>query len=230
MKLSEHPITNGMKATIHTLKARAGLDDETYRDLLFRETGHRSSTDLTALEASRVIDRLRESAGETAPAGGAVAGLDNPIGGKLRALWIAGFDLGIIAVRNDRAMLVFLERVAGVSHVRFLREPGEASKAIEGLKKWLARTANVQWPLKSDTGDLVIASKRAVLEAQWRQLIAIGEVKPKPAVDVMRDLEAYACAITRLNRWEAFAGEHYDEVQKSLGRKLRGAMGRRANH
>lgn len=221
MKLSTHSSTGSMIATIHVLKAKAGLDDDAYRDMLDQQTGKRSSTELNVREAGRVIDRLRELAGEPGVAG-AVAGLDGPLGRKLRALWIAGWNLGVVRDRTDRAMLKFLERQSGVSHVRFLASARDGHAAIEGLKAWLGRAARVAWP--SDSED-VIAAKRAVLDAQWRRLIEIGAVKPiGGAVDPMAGLEAYAARVTRQNRWDTFEAADYDQAQHALGRKLRAAL------
>lgn len=226
MRLSEQTATTRMISTIHVLKARAGLDDDAYRDVVANVAdGKRSSKELSVREAGRVIDRLRELAGDTGAAKGAVTGLDSPIGRKLRALWIAGYDLAIVRNREDRAMLGFLERQTGVSHTRFLADARDGSAAIEGLKSWLARTGKVQWP--ADRSD-IIASKRAVLDAQWRRLIELGEVVPiSGAVDSMDHLEAYATRVVRHNRWESMQAHHYDEAQAALGRKLRGAMARR---
>jgi hypothetical protein len=226
MKLSEHAATTSMIAAIHTLRPHAGLaDDETYRDYLERETGKRSAKDLTAAEAPRVIEKLRDLAGGGVAAKGAVAGLDGPIGSKLRALWISGYNLGVVRDRSDKAMLGFLQRQTGVSHVRFLQEAGAGSAAVEGLKSWLGRTAKVEWPANSED---VIGSKRAVLDAQWRRLIELGAVKPiGGAVDPMHDLESYAGRIVRQNRWDTFQPADYVEVQKALGNKLRGALARR---
>lgn len=216
MSLSSQPASTSMIATIHTLKSRVGMDDDTYRDFLARETGKRSSKALSAREAGRVIEKLRDATG------GAVAGLDSPIGGKLRALWIAGYDLGVVRDRTDRAMLSFLLRQTGVSHTRFLRDARAGTSAVEGLKAWLARNAGVDWP--SDSGN-VIASKRAILNAQWARLIALGAVKKiGGAVDPMNDLLGYAARITWLHDWNAMNERHYDDVQKALGRKLRAAL------
>lgn len=224
MRLSEQRSTTSMIATIHTLKGQIGFDDDAYRDFLQAQTGKRSSKDLSVSESGRVIERMREITGERAIKG-AVAGLDTPIGGKLRALWIAGYNLGIVRDRSDKAMLSFLQRQTGVSHVRFLALPRDSANAIEGLKSWLARTGNVAWPADSED---VIGAKRAVLDAQWRWLIELGDVKPVgAAVDPMLDLQAYACRIVRMNRWETFSAADYDQVQKALGNKLRGALARR---
>ncbi|MFH0302665.1 regulatory protein GemA [Bradyrhizobium sp. 31Argb] len=223
MRLTERPATTSMIATIHTLKPKAGLgDDETYRDFLQSVAGVRSSKELSVATAPRVIEKMRELAGGAGAAKGSVVGLDGPIGTKLRALWISGYNLGIVRDRSDHAMLSFLQRQTDVSHVRFLKDARAGSSAIEGLKSWLGRTGNVEWPTDSDD---VIGSKRAVLYAQWRRLIEIGAVKPiGSAVDPMEDLQHYAGRIVRQNRWETFKSADYDEVQKALGRKLRAAL------
>lgn len=215
-----------MKATIHVLKSQLGLNDDNYRDFLQAQTGVRSSKDLSVAQAGRVIERMREVAGER-PAQGAVAGLDTPIGGKLRALWIAGYNLGIVRARDDKAMLAFVERITGVSHIRFLKDARDASNAIEGLKSWLAREpAGVQWPANSED---IIANKRAVLDAQWRRLIELGDIKAVGSVvDAMDGLQFYATKIARQNRWETMRAHDYDEAQKALGNKLRGALARQA--
>lgn len=225
MPLSTHLATTSMISTIHVLKAKAKFDDDTYRDFLARRAGgKRSAKELTTSEAGRVIEDLRSAAGE-AGIRGAVAGLDSAIGGKLRALWIAGYNLGIVRDRTDRAMLAFLQRQTGVSHTRFLQDPRAGSAAIEGLKSWLERAGGVDWPDKPDD---VIASKRAILDAQWKKLIAIGAVKAVgQAVDPMENLQFYAGKIVRQNRpFETMQSHDYDEVQKSLGNKLRGALAR----
>lgn len=224
MSLSSQPVTTSMIATIHTLKSRVGMDDDTYRDFLARETGKRSAKALTAREAGHVIEKLRDATGGAA-ASGAVAGLDSPIGGKLRALWIAGYDLGVVRDRTDRAMLSFMQRQTGVSHTRFLRGGRDGTSAIEGLKAWLAREAGVVWPDGVTDVMFGAASKRAVLNAQWARLIALGAVKKiGGAVDPMNDLLGYAARITWLHEWQAMEGRHYDDVQKALGRKLRAAL------
>ncbi len=223
MKLTEFPITTSMISVIHTLKPKAGLgDNDTYRDFLMRETGCRSAKELSVTQATRLIEKMRELAGPAGAAKGAVVGLDGPIGTKLRALWISGYNLGIVRDRSDHAMLSFLQRQTGVSHVRFLKDSRAGSSAIEGLKSWLRRTGKVEWP---DDSEDVIASKRAVLNAQWSRLIEIGAVKPiGSAVDPMEDLLHYAGRVVRQNRWDTFSSADYDQVQKALGNKLRAAL------
>lgn len=217
-------------AIIHTLKSKSGMDDEAYRDFLSANFRVRSSKQLTPAQAGAAIDRLKVMSGQGEPmAQGAVAGLDTPIGSKLRALWIAAHDLGLVRDRTDRAMLAFLQRQTKVSHTRFLKHPSDATAAIEALKSWMARDAGVAWPV---SGAGVTAQKQAVIEAQWMRLIDIGEVQPFSRETTLRatgELGAYIYRVTSRNDWPSLNHDTslFDRVQQALGKKLRGAMARR---
>ncbi len=150
-------------AMIHTLAKQAGLDEECRRDVMESAAGKRSAADLTAAEASVVIERLKVAS--TAPE------IDGPYGKKLRALWISGWHLGVVHDRTDKAMLSFVERQTGIERTRWLRAAADARKAVEALKIWLAREGGVKWP----TGDDPIAVRRAVIEAQQLRLATFGQ-------------------------------------------------------
>jgi phage gp16-like protein len=212
-------VTSKQIGLIRSLQHRASMDDDTYRQFLKSNFQVVSTKELSIAQAGRAIDRLKEMTGQASPAAnGAVAGLDSAIGGKLRALWIAGWNLGLVRDRTDRAMLAFLERQTGVSHTRFLKHPADATAAIEGLKAWLARDGGVIWPHAE-----LRAQKQAICEAQWRRLVAIGEVSS--FWECM--LPQYVFKVTSLNNWDALSPEKFADVQNALGRKLRGAMARR---
>lgn len=157
-------------AAIHVAKKQLGLDDETYRDLLQRVTGKRSAGELTEAEAGRVLEEMRgkgfERGVRTAPAG--AMKLDGPYAAKLRALWITGWNLGVTNDRTDAALVAFVKRQTGIDHVSWLRDGAEASRAIEGLKAWLARAAGVEW--STARAAMPMDSKRAVIAAQQRIL------------------------------------------------------------
>lgn len=120
-------------AKIHVLKKAAALDDETYRDLLERETGKRSSKGMNQVEHLRVISALEAIAPKQ----------DTPrarkFTKKLQALWIAGYNLGVIENKSDKAMRAFLKRQTGLDHHRFLQDAEDADKAIDALKLWIRR-------------------------------------------------------------------------------------------
>jgi phage gp16-like protein len=217
--------TTSQIAAIHVLAKKAGMDEDMRRDFLQREAGVRSSKLLTVASAGAVIEKLKAQT-DGARANGAVAGLESPAARKLRALWIAGYDLGLVRDRSDRAMLSFLERQSGVSHTRFLKEPGQATAAIEALKSWLKRDGKVEWPAreawkrdgKADV-DEIAASKRAVIEAQWHILVS---------APTLAGLNEYAFKLTGQPGWQFFALSDFDQVQKALGRKLRAAIAKAA--
>jgi hypothetical protein len=106
-----------------------------YRDLMERETGKRSAKDLSdadRLAFIRALNRLQPAAKRAAKSIG-------PYATKLQALWIAGYNLGVIDNRSDRALRAFLKRQTDLDHSRFLRNPQDADKAIEALKDWIRR-------------------------------------------------------------------------------------------
>ncbi|WP_020179668.1 regulatory protein GemA [Methylopila sp. M107] len=164
---------------IHTLSRNAGLDEDTRRDLMQRETGRRSSSELDVRQAIRVIDALQALPGanvapQKSKARGALK-LEGRFVGKIRALWIAGYHLGVVRDRSDQAMVGFIKRQTGIEHTSWaaktVEDPAAARKVIEALKSWLARVADVQWG-DEDAGG--IGAKRAVYLAIRRALTAAG--------------------------------------------------------
>ncbi len=164
---------------IHGLKKRAGLDDEAYRGVLSQYGGATSSKHLSVEGAIRVIDRLKVIVGEApseaprarrAEADGALA-LDGPFVGKLRALWLTAWNLGLTEARTDTALAAFVARQTGIDSPSWVRDASDARKAIEALKKWIARESGLEWP---KDGRDIRALKEALVRRQWRLLIEGG--------------------------------------------------------
>lgn len=206
---------------IHGLAKRAGLEDDAYRDFLQQQTGQRSSKALSIEQAHGVIERLRVlTHGDSGPrstaalARGSVAGLTGPVAAKLRALWIAGYELGVVRDRTDRAMLAFLERQCGVSHPRFINDPGGAAAAIEALKSWIARETGIAWPAKALSP---AEFKHAVMARQWHLLERLHAVQH-------HGMHGYVLKITGKQHHDLFTGDDYAAVHRALGRKLRQAL------
>ena len=130
-------------AAIHAGAKQAGLEEEDRRALMQRETGKTSAKLLTQAEAFRVLDEIKRLGGSARPAGKTMAG---PYAGVLRALWLTGYNFGIIENRDDQALIAFVERQTGLSHPRFLTEHHEATRAIEALKSWISRETGLEWP------------------------------------------------------------------------------------
>lgn len=175
-------ISNGQVVAIHALKGRLGLDDEGYRDLLRRETGAASSKGLTWSQASAFIDRMKVIAGQkpvnpdsgTARQATGSLTLEGPFAGKMRALWISGWHLGVFADRHDTGLQAFVRRQLKIDHPTWVRDHEDAVRVIEGLKAWMAREAGVQWPGRATAskpnGQPLDLNKLAVVQAQLRIL------------------------------------------------------------
>lgn len=160
---------------IHTLKARAGLTDDDYRAALSQRYGVTSSTAMSMAQAVNFIDHLREfqpARSRSAPRVKGAMDLRGPFAAKLRALWIAGYDCGVVRDRTDKALVAFLERQTGLSHPAFLNEPKDARRVVEALKKWLAREAGIDWTVQPSE-DAAIVQRLAVIKAQ-KKILAHG--------------------------------------------------------
>lgn len=158
-------------AAIHVAKKQLGLDDDTYRALLIRLTGKTSAGDMTETERNKVVSELRRQGFKPASSGTRKP-LEGRFAKKLQALWIAGWNLGVVDNRDDAALLAFVKRQSGLDHVRFLHDAEDASKAIEALKAWLARVAKVDWSDGNHLQTWLRASGAKIALAQWQILVA----------------------------------------------------------
>lgn len=185
-------VSKAQIGAIHSLKAKAGFDDDTYRSFLERETGLRSASQLDGAQAGKVITRLK------AISGGSQTSVEpdftGPYGAISRALWLSAYNLGVVSNRTDAALLAFVRRQTKIDHINWVRDHDGGSAVVDALKKMLARDGGVVWPKsKADSAE---ARKRAVIAAQ---LIRLGEA----------DLSA------------AVALDHLDSTIAALGRRIR---------
>jgi len=144
-------------------KAR-GLDEDTARDLYERVTGKRRLTLMDSSELHAVLVAINAT-----PVAARNKGLTGPYAKKLQALWIAGWNLGIVRDRTDAAMLAFIKRQTGIEHTAFLRDAADARKAVEALKSWLTRAGGVSWG-SSNGRDYLQHDQGKIAWAQWREI------------------------------------------------------------
>ena len=145
-------------AAMHVAKKQLGLDDDTYRAALVQVTGKSSSAAMSEPERQKVLEHFRQAGFKAASTGGRKR-LDGKFAAKLQALWIAGWNLGLVRDRDDRALLAFVKRQTGIDHVRFLRHGADAMKAIEALKGWLERAGGVDWTFHNDPAECVLLAQ-----------------------------------------------------------------------
>lgn len=129
-------------AAIHVAKKQLGLDEDTYRAKLTKITGKSSTKAMSEAERQKVLTVFRNEGFQPA-AGKPAKGLTGKYAKKLQALWIAGWNLGVVADRRDSALVAFVQRQTGLDAVRFLHHADDARAAIDGLKGWLKREAGV---------------------------------------------------------------------------------------
>jgi len=205
-------------AMIHVGKKQLGLDDDSYRGLLERVTGKRSAAALSEAERNAVVDEMRRQ-GFTPASKPSRKGLDGPYAAKLQALWIAGWNLGVVRDRRDHALIAFVERQTKISHTRFLRFPEDAAKVIEALKGWLARAAAVDWSAPpSHAPDYFADDRFRIVTAQWRRLHAAGET----------GLNGIMVRVTGKRDFASLDSGEWISLMNALGGRLRAALaGRR---
>jgi phage gp16-like protein len=116
-------------ALIHIAKHELGLDDATYRGVLWDRYHKDSAAELTDSEAADLIDLFRQKGWRPASYGQR---------GLIRVLWHRLEAAGAIDHPGEKALAAFLEHTTGKDDLRRLTVQ-EASRVIERLKKWYAR-------------------------------------------------------------------------------------------
>lgn len=122
---------------IKIAQKQLGMDDDTYRAMLWAVARVKSSTELDFAGRKKVLDHL-QSCGfkRTKPQPRALA--DDPQSKKMRALWLELHAAGKVRNPSETALAAFVKRQTGRDALQWLTAR-EASNVIEELKKWLAR-------------------------------------------------------------------------------------------
>lgn len=125
-------------AQIHLGKKQLGLEDDTYRTLLWTVARVRSAKDLDAAGRRAVIAHMVARGARLGYSGAARRNIP-PAERKVRALWWALHQAGAVQDASDRALGAWVARQCdGVAVIAWLNDY-QVQGLIESLKRWLAR-------------------------------------------------------------------------------------------
>lgn len=168
---------------IHIAKKQLALDDDSYRDLLERLTGKRSSADLDADQRRAVLGEFKrlgfkQQAAQSSPATAANKKLRigtrrlaaDPRARKVRALWLTLWHLAAVRDPSEDALAAFVKRVARVDDLAWLSPP-QFQAVTEALKDWCEREgfAVHQMAANASNEDW----NRALVRAIWAKRTAL---------------------------------------------------------
>ena len=147
--------------------------------------------------------------------------------GKLWALWLSGWHLGVVDTYTEAALITFIKRQTGLDAAKWVHDTHDSAKAVEGLKAWLCREAGVDWSPyagvdAAGSREQIDNPRARVLEAQWRILAGLGVVK----IDDPGALSAYAARHAGIARTISHSHLEADEAKAliaHLGARIRTA-------
>lgn len=222
-------ITSEQIRAIHAIKTRTRLDDSSYRGML-QGFGVASSKDLSRAEADDLLRRMRDIPGAEKPASKPVKDrAAGPYAPKMRAMWLALWNLGAVEDKRDSALHAFCKRQTGLDHSRFVFAAADATAVLEALKAWLIREG-VVWPAAAGSAEAYrMAMKRAIIRAQWRRGMALGVLRQTSGVEEDLAMTSYVASVARGGprmigdlACSSVKPEELDAAQVALGRKIRG--------
>jgi len=120
---------------IHMAKKALGLDDDTYRDVLWAVCRVRSSADLDSQGRFKLIAHFKHLGWKSSR--GKRPKLD-PQSRKVWSLWYQLKDAGLLASASAKALRTEVKKLTGCDDLRFC-DIEQKNLIIECLKKWLAR-------------------------------------------------------------------------------------------
>lgn len=162
---------SNLNGAIYAGFAQVGIkDDDDKRALYMRVASKPRLTVMSDSEKEAVVAELRRMGFKPAlKRANGRAKLSGPYAGKLQALWIAAYNLGIVENRDDAALEAFVKRQTGIERERWLRYPDDAEKVIGALKGWIAREGGVDWSVGA-IPDFARHHGYKVARAQWSKL------------------------------------------------------------
>lgn len=203
---------------IYAAAKRAGLDDDTRRAKCMAIVGKSSTKDMTDPELWKMLQTF-EKEGYGTPKPSRVNGradqlpFDGKYVPKMRALWIALYNLGVIDDRRDSAIQAFAlgRQVPGLSDIRFIHLHRDGDSVIQGMKAMLNR-AGVDFADRKPCPDYALKRGYKIAVAQWSALCPGGA---KDFWSVVTDL------VGRDASYRAMTDQEWIVVMNAFGERIR---------
>lgn len=168
---------SSVKTIYAGIRALGIAEEDDRRDLFERVTGKRRLREMSPGEKDQVVEELRRlGLKDRTPR----RQLDGPYAKKLQALWISGWNLGLVRDRQDAALVSFVKRQCRIDHPNWLRDPVLADKAVEALKDWLRRERGVMWG-NTNGYDWLRDHGAKIAWAQWCHLYPASSLSDQTA-------------------------------------------------
>lgn len=132
---------NSELAQIHIAKKQLGLDEDTYRQMLWTIGRVESSADLDFAGRCRVLEHLKSRGWKPRPPTKAKSErklADEPQHKKIRAMWLELHAQGAVFDPSEKAIQRFCKNQVKVDRLEWLTV-NQAIQLIETLKSWMAR-------------------------------------------------------------------------------------------
>jgi len=205
------PRRQRLLAKIHVAKKELAIPEDAYRAMIARHgKGKDSAGGMTVGQLIAVVEELKAKGWKDArrpPKRAAAARklADGEQAAKLRALWIACWNLGAVKDPSEAALGAYVKRMCKVDAMQWA-EAAALRRAIEGAKAIAAR-AGVDWTDHADPRRCVIRAQARRLGLPPREVGLIGWRLGLPAFDSF------------------YQPEHWDRLANILGERIREAAG-----
>lgn len=127
---------------IHAAKKKLSMQDDSYRAILLQIGGKTSAAELSDAKLEQVLAHMKKCGFVVQAKGSKRALADDAQSTKIRALWLALADAGVVHNRSETALAAFVKKMTGVEALQWLSS-AQASRVIEHLKKWQTRAGVV---------------------------------------------------------------------------------------
>jgi len=132
---SSHDYRRAELGKIHIAKKELGLDDDTYRDILWAVCRVRSAADLDSQGRFKLLAHFNYLGWK--PARSKRPKMDAQ-SRKIWSLWYQLKDAGLLANASAKSLRTEVKKLTGRDDLRFC-DSEQKNMMIECLKKWLAR-------------------------------------------------------------------------------------------